>query len=333
MISKFTSVAASAALAFTVIALAPLEGSAQEAKDPLFKQCTYIRMIVPYAAGGAGDIGARMLAPFMTEDLGISVQIENVPGAGSQIGVTALAKSKPNGCTIGWTHLPATIATYLDPTRQAVFNRQSLTPFAMYVIDPGGIAVKGDSPFNSLEDLLKAAKERPGKISISDSGVLSDGHLLLLELQRQTGAQFAIVHSGGGAEGTADLLGGHVGAQTVNLSGPQAAMVASGQMKILATFTKDPQPDYPGVKTAEQQGYKIYSSTSRALSVPTGTPQAVIDRLSQSVSKAVALPAFQSKAATAALTVTYMNAKDAGAYWDETEKTFGPLIADAVAKK
>lgn len=323
---------ASLALALSFIALTPDQGSAQDAGEQALKRCNYIRMIVPYTAGGGGDVGARLLAPFMTEDLGVSVQIENQPGAGSQIGITALAKAKPNGCTIGWTHLPAAIAIYLDPSRQAAFNRQSLAPIAMYVVDPGGIAVKGDSPYNSLGDLVKAAKEKPGAITVSDSGVLSDGHLLLLELQRQTGAQFAIVHSGGGAEGTADLLGGHVDAQAINLGGPNASMAASGQMKLLAVFTKDPQPDYPGVQTAEQQGFKIYSSTSRALSAPAGTPQPIIDRLSQSVEKAVELPAFKSKAAAAALNVTYMNSQETGAYWDNTEKTFGPLIADVVAK-
>lgn len=299
------------------------------AKDPLFTQCQFIRMIVPYTAGGGGDVGARLLAPYMAEDLGLPVQVENLPGAGSQTGVTAMVRAKADGCTISWTHLPAVITIYLDKSRQAAFTRKSFAPIAMYVIDPGGIAVKGDSPYKDLNDLIKAAKDNPGKLSISDSGVLSDGHLMVLELQREAGVKFAIVHSAGGAEGTADLLGGHVTAQAVNLGGANVGMVQSGKMKMLATFTDKPVADYPGVKTATEQGHKILSSTSRAISAPAGTPDAVVNRLAQSVEKSISNAEFKAKAAAAALTVTYMGPKETADYWDGMEKTFGPLIDEA----
>jgi tripartite-type tricarboxylate transporter receptor subunit TctC len=316
---------APAILTITTLAAGP----ALAAKDPLFAQCQSIRMIVPYTAGGGGDVGARLLAPYMAEDLGLPVQVENMPGAGSQTGVAAMLKAKADGCTIGWTHLPAVITIYLDKTRQAPFDRKSFAPVAMYVIDPGGLAVKGDSPYKDLADFVKAAKDNPGKVSISDSGVLSDGHLMILDLQRQSGAKFAIVHSAGGAEGTADLLGGHVAAQSVNLGGANVGMVQSGKMKMLATFTEKPVADYPGVKTATEQGFKVLSSTSRAISAPAGTPQPVVDRLSQSVGKSINNPEFRTKAAAAALTVTYMNAKATADYWDQMETTIGPLMTEA----
>jgi tripartite-type tricarboxylate transporter receptor subunit TctC len=321
----------SASFALFGVLAASFSAAPAIAKDPLLNQCQFVRMIVPYTAGGGGDVGARLLAPYMAEDLGLPVQVENLPGAGSQTGVTAMVKAKADGCTIAWTHLPAVITIYLDKSRQAAFDRKSFAPIAMYVIDPGGIAVKGDSPYKNLGDLVKAAKDSPGKISISDSGVLSDGHLMILELQRQAGVKFAIVHSAGGAEGTADLLGGHVTAQAINLGGANVGMVQSGKMKVLATFTDKEVPDYPGVKTATEQGYKILSSTSRAISAPAGTPEAVVNRLAQSVEKSINNPDFKTKAAAAALTVTFMGPKETSSYWDEMEKTFGPLIDEAKA--
>lgn len=302
------------------------------AKDPLLAPCSSVRMIVPYTAGGGGDVGARLLAPYMAEDLGLPFQVENLPGAGSQTGITALARAPANGCTIGWTHLPATITIYLDPSRAAAYNRKTLEPIAMYVIDPGGIAVRGDSPYNSLADLVAAARAQPGRISISDSGVLSDGHLLAMELEQKTGARFAIVHGRGGAEGTADLLGGHVSAMTMNLGGANVAMAASRQIKMLAVFTDDEVPTYPGVKTAKAQGIAILSSTSRALSAPGGTPRAVVERLSQSVGKAMALPEFQSRAKQLGLDLAYMDSRTLAAYWDDMERTLTPLIADHLKK-
>jgi tripartite-type tricarboxylate transporter receptor subunit TctC len=317
-----------------VVGVLTLGASAQaQIKDPLLAQCSSIRMIVPYTAGGGGDVGARLLAPYVADDLGVPVQVENLPGAGSQTGITALARAPANGCTLGWTHLPATITIYLDPTRGAIYNRQTLEPVAMYVIDPGGIAVKGDSPMNTLADLVAAARARPGQISLSDSGVLSDGHLLALELEQKTGVKFAIVHGRGGAEGTADLLGGHIHAMAMNLGGPNMQLAASKQIKMLAVFTDGEIAAYPGVKTAKAQGFPILSSTSRAISAPGGTPRAVVDRLSQSVGKAMALPEFQTKAKQLGLDLAYMDSRTLAAYWDEMERTFKPLIAEQLSKQ
>src|SRR5260221_14256537 len=82
-----------------------------------------ISLIVPYDAGGAGDIGARLLAPYLEKELGGTVAGVKKPGAGSQGGITELARAKPDGSTIGFTHLPAALAGYLDPERQPAFTR------------------------------------------------------------------------------------------------------------------------------------------------------------------------------------------------------------------
>jgi tripartite-type tricarboxylate transporter receptor subunit TctC len=318
-------------LAITGTMLTFAGGQPAAAQDPLLAHCQYIRMIMPYTAGGNGDVGARVLVPYLSEELGIPVQIENLPGAGAQIGTTELVNAEPDGCTIGWTHLPATINTYLDPTRQAIFNRDSFAPIAMYVIDFGAIAVRSDSPYNTLADLIAAAEADPSAISISDSGVLSDGHLMLLELQRQTGADFAIVHSAGGAEGTADMLGGHTTGQSVNLSGTTVDLVESGQAKLLTLFTEEESDDFPGVTTATEQGFPIISSTSRAIAAPAGTPPEVVTALSEAVGRAVENPDFLAAAADISLPLAYMNAEETGAYWDQMAETVAPLVADYLA--
>ena len=295
--------------------------------DPLLAHCRTVRMIIPYSAGGGGDIGARLLAPYLSEQIGVPVQPENLPGAGSQIGVTQMTSAAPDGCTIGWTHLPAVIAIYNDPGRQAAFKREDIAPIAMFVVDPGGIAVRGDAPYDNLTELVEAAKQAPGTITISDSGVLSDGHLLLLELEERSGADFRIVHSAGGGEAMADLLGGHTDGMTINLGGANIELAATGQIKVLGVFTKEPVSGYPGVQTATEQGYPMTSATSRALSAPGGTPQNVVDRLSEAVGKAMEDPEFQEQAKKLGLAVRYMDAQELESYWDESEKAVAPLIA------
>ncbi|SDN73441.1 tripartite tricarboxylate transporter substrate binding protein [Ensifer sp. YR511] len=321
-----------AAVAATVLCAATYGPTNAASPEPLLEHCRTIRMIVPYTAGGGGDVGARLLAPEMSAILAIPVQVENVPGAGSQIGITQLSHAKPDGCTIGWTHLPAAITIYLDKSRQAAFDRKSLVPIAMYVIDGGGIAVKADSPYTTLKDLIEATKASPGTISVSDSGVLSEGHLLLEKLTDISGAQFNIVHGAGGAEGMADLLGGHVHAMTMNLGGANVELAKSGQIRLLAVFTDKELETYQGVKTAFEQGYPMTSATSRALSAPAGTPVEIIQALSAAVKKAMDAQALRDKAAKLGLSLHYLDSDETAKYWDEMENQIKPAVEAQVSK-
>ena len=285
-----------------------------------------ITMIMPYTAGGGGDIGARLLAPYMAKELGANIEVVNVVGAGSQIGVTQLSQAKPDGYTIGFTHLPAVITIYLDPTRQSVFNKSTLQPIGMYVIDPDALAVKADSPWKDLKDLVAAAKANPGKITIGDSGILSDGHISELLLQKAAGVTFALVHGAGGAQGTADLLGGTVNVQNMNLGGANVELVRSGQVRFLAIFDKQTSPNYPGVTTAESQGFPVTSATSRAISAPAGTPKEIVAALTGAMKRAMDNPELQQKAKDLGLVLAYMDPPTLDKYWTDMEVAVKPLM-------
>src|SRR5215210_9068841 len=118
-----------------------------------------ITMIVAYAAGGGTDTAARTLARFMERDLGQPVVITNRPGAGGEIGFSELARAKPDGYTIGFTNTPTIVTIPIE--RQARFKLEDFTPIANIVDDPGGIWVLADSPWQTLADLLAAAKKAP----------------------------------------------------------------------------------------------------------------------------------------------------------------------------
>jgi tripartite-type tricarboxylate transporter receptor subunit TctC len=285
-----------------------------------------ITMIVPYTAGGGGDIGARLLAPIMAKELGGNIEVVNRVGAGSQVGVTELAQAKPDGYTIGFTHLPAVITIYLDPERQSVFTKKSLQTIGMYVIDPDALAVKADSPYKTMKDLVDAAKAAPGKISIGDSGILSDGHIAIMQLQQLSGARFAIVHGAGGAQGTADLLGGQVTAQNMNLGGSNLELVRSGQVRFLGIFDKQTSANYPGVPTAESQGFPIFSATSRAISAPAGTPSEIVALLTGAMKRAMEGAELKQKAKDLGLVLAYMSPTELDKYWTDMETSVKPLM-------
>ncbi|SMF56034.1 Tripartite-type tricarboxylate transporter, receptor component TctC [Xaviernesmea oryzae] len=302
------------------------------AADPLLSHCRTITMIVPYTAGGSGDVSARLLTPAMTADLGVPVQVENVPGAGGQIGVTRIATSKPDGCTIGWTYMPGIITSYLDPTRKAAYDQKSFAPVGTYVLDSSGLAVKGDSPYNNLTDLVKAAKAKPGSITVTNAGKLSGGDIVQHRLEAISGADFNILSSAGGAEALADLLGGHVDVIDIDAGGPNGELARTGQIKILAFFSREPIASYPNVTTAKQQGYDLELGIVRTLSAPAGTPEKVVKRLSNALKVAMDDSEVKDKAVKLNIPLHYMDANETAKYWADLESQLKPIVAERLGK-
>jgi tripartite-type tricarboxylate transporter receptor subunit TctC len=285
-----------------------------------------IQVLVGFAAGGSSDAGARILASAMEKELGTPVVVVNKPGASGQIAYTALTQAKPDGYTIGNTNFPSSVVTYLDPARKATYTRESFSLLALHVIDPGVIAVKTDSPFKTLKDAVEAAKANPKKIRISTTGIQSDEAFGILQFQKMTGAQLAMVHfSQGSAPALTAFLGGKIELFCGNV-GDLLSQVKSGEVRILGIMDDEASPFYPGVKTFEEQGYKLYSSSSRGFAAPAGTPKEVIDVLSGAIKKAVATEDHKKRMADMGLTIRYMDAAQYRKYWNEYEAMLRELL-------
>jgi tripartite-type tricarboxylate transporter receptor subunit TctC len=290
-----------------------------------------ITLVVPWGAGGGTDVGARLLTPLMEKDLGTPIEVVNRTGGGSQVGITFLAKARPDGYTFGLTNLPATAAIYLDADRKAAFSRKDLQPIANYVFDPIAIAVPKDSRYKTMKELMEAAKASPGKITIATSGILSATHIGFLSLQKNTGTKFAFVPFDNNGQMRTALLGGHVGAEGGTV-GDLVPGVKSGDIRILAVFDKSESPFLPGVRTAQAQGYDISAGTARAFSVPAGTPKEIVDVLAASIKKAMADQELKKKMEASGLELRYMDAAQLSAYWDQVDATLKPIIEEAKAK-
>ncbi len=285
-----------------------------------------IQMLVGFAAGGSTDVGARLMASGMEKELGTSVLVVNKPGASGQIAYTALTQAKPDGYTIGNTNFPSSVVSYLDPDRKATYNRKSFELLALHVIDPALFAVKADSPFKSLKDVVDAAKANPKKVRISTTGIQSDEAFAILQFQKMTGAQFAMVHFAQGvASAMTAFLGGKIDVLCANV-GDLLSQFKSGEVRILGIMDDEPSPFYPGVKTFEQEGYKLYNSSSRGFAAPAGTPKAIIDILSGAMKRVTASDDHKKRMADMGLTLRYMDPAQYSAYWTEYEKTITELL-------
>jgi tripartite-type tricarboxylate transporter receptor subunit TctC len=285
-----------------------------------------IQVLVGFAAGGSSDAGARILAGGLEKELGTSVMVVNKPGASGQIAYTALTQAKPDGYTIVNTNFPSSIITYLDPARQATYSRKNFELLALHVIDPVLFAVKADSPYKTLKDLIEAVKANPKKVRISTTGIQADEAFAILKFQKMTGTQFAMVHFAQGiAPSVLALMGGKTDVFCGNV-GDLLAQFKSGEVRILGIMDNKPSRFYPGVKTFEEQGYKLYDCSSRGFAAPAGTPREVVDILSQAIRKAVATEEHKKRMEDMGLTIRYLDPAQYAKYWSEYEATYRELL-------
>lgn len=276
-----------------------------------------ITLIIPFEAGGAPDVAGRILASGLEKELGVPVVPVNKPGASGQIGLTQLVQSKPDGYTFASIGFPVSL-TYLDPARKTIFTRKSFQPLAMHVLDVSVISVKYDSPYKNIKDLVAAAKAAPKKITVS-VGVRNDDHFTAMMFEKAAGIQFAhVTFPGGMAPALVQLIGGKIDVFCGNV-GDMRSVVKNKQARILGVLDDEHNEFFPDVPTMEEQGYKIYNSSSRGYVLPAGTPKPIVDVLSAAIKKVMNSDEHKKRIAEMTQTLRYMEPDDFGKYWENYE--------------
>lgn len=276
-----------------------------------------LTMLIGFAAGASTDVGARLMASGLEKELGVNVTPVNKPGASSQLMYTELSKSKPDGSTFGTINFPSAIVSSMDPERQATYSRKSFELLALHIVDPGIIAVLPTSPYKTLADVIAAAKAKPRSVTVTTTGIQSDEHFALLQLEELTGAKFAFVHfSTGTATAMAPFMGGKVDVFAGNVA-DVIGQVKAGQIKVLGVMDNVRSHFYPDVKTFEEQGYKLYNSANRGFALPAGTPKAIVDKLSLAMKKVSEKPEHKKLVEDMGLTLRYLSPTDYAKFWEE----------------
>ena len=291
-----------------------------------------ITIIVPYAAGGVTDTGARVLAAAMEKELGTPVQVVNKIGAASQIGLSELVRSAPDGHTLSYALLPTVVTHYLDPSRAAIYTRKDFQPVAMHHYAPNLLAVKSDSPYRTLKDLVDAARAKPESIRVGDPGLLSVPHVQAMMLEQAAGVRLASVHFGGGALSVTSLLGGHIDV----LAGVTADVLPhkmSGAFRVLGVAAEQPDKSMPDVPTIRSQGYDVLAATWTGIVAPFGTPDRVIGALTKAIRKVIESPEHQKKLDELALGSAYLDPAAYAKLWIDTETRVKPLLEKLLEKK
>jgi tripartite-type tricarboxylate transporter receptor subunit TctC len=259
-------------------------------------------VIVPYAAGGGSDVSARLLARDLEPLLGKAVTVENRAGGGGWLGWGALATSKPDGYTIGYINAPSMFAGYLDKA-QSVARKESLesfTPLINHVVDPNLWAVRPDSKFKTVKDVIEEAKRHPGTITLNGGGHGTDDHVAALGIGANNGTSFQMVHFRGTPEGKTQVLAGNIEVLACNVS-EVAEDVKAGQFRILGVMAAERSPFIPNGPTFREQGFNEVWAVSRGIAAPAGLPSDIESALIGYLEKTISSKEHKAKAEALAL--------------------------------
>jgi tripartite-type tricarboxylate transporter receptor subunit TctC len=273
-------------LLFGLFTLVGVAGAEKAPPNPFAHKPT-IEITVLFPAGSSADITARLLADGISKELGTNVIVVNRPGAGGAIGYRYVAAQKPDGTSLVWNS--NSISTTFHSGTLA-FDYKSFVAVAQVLVESPVVAVKSDSKWKTLKDLMAAGKARPKAITVGNSGVGSHTHISSVALFQPAGVQ-AVDVPFAAAQVVPSLLGGQVDA-VVQLPAALAQYVKSGQVRFLAAMVATRDPAFPDVPTAREQGFDVTLEAWRGIAVPTGTPAATVAALELAIRNTVSSKEF-----------------------------------------
>ena len=288
-----------------------------------------VTIIVNFAAGGTIDVAARLIAPYIEKELGTKVEVLVKAGAGGQIGLTELARAKPDGYTVLLSSWPSGITTYLNPDAKAIYKHESFQPIAAFAKQPWLMAAKADSPYKTMKDIVEAARKDPGKAPVGISGaVMGLSDIAMKAIIKQTGVKLRLVYFEGDAKAFPALMGGHV-ATTFASTGTLVGPVKSGTARVIALTGSDTLPYFPGATTLMSQGFNVNLDSIRGLTGPVGMPKEAIAAYERVVKKATEDPEFIKRMDNQAAPVVFYNSEQHTKAYREQDVWMKPVFEEA----
>ena len=273
--------------AVVLAALLALGGGRASAADYPVRD---VEMIVSFPAGGPADASARILAPRLSQLLGVPIAVVNKTGGGGSVGADYVAKARPDGSVIyNSTNAAFTISPVV--LKDVTYKTSDFTPIGAYAADLGVITVRAGGPAKTLEEFVEYAKKNPGKLTYGSAG-LGTVSFFTMELFKQAfGLDVTHVPFQGTGPVKNAILGGHVSVATSGF-GSLAPLIRSGDLIPLVTTAPKRLADFPQVPTMAEKGFPEASvNIWMGIYVPARTPRPVVDALTRAFNQAAKEPA------------------------------------------
>lgn len=282
-----------------------------------------LTLVVPYDAGGASDLAARTLAAQMEETLGQNIVVENRSGGAGSVGLENLAGRASDGYSIGYLPVETVMLGHqgydVDPADYDLVGQM--------VSVPATIAVPADSPYETLDDLVEAAQDDPGSVSVSNSGAGSIWEAATTELGLAADAEFQPVPFDGGAPAVTAAVGGQVDAVVAGIS-ETAPAHADGQLRVLALFDSEASESLPEVETATEQGLDIVIGGWGGIGAPAGVPDEVLAQLEEAFQQAAASEEFTTIISDSGNIPVNVPSDEFAGFVDQENARFGELLTE-----
>jgi tripartite-type tricarboxylate transporter receptor subunit TctC len=279
-----------------------------------------INIIIPYGAGASSDVGARIVASIAEKPIGQPIVVVNKPGAGGQIGWTELARSKPDGYTLGGINLPHLLSAALDPERKSLYKAEDIVPIISQALDPTTISVRPESPWKNLKELIDDAKKRPDQIKAGIVGFLQDDEIGYFLFAEAAGVELRRVYFNGAADAITALLGKNVDVLFCTVADNYTQWKA-GRIRMLTIMDKQRTKFYPDLPTTAELGFPtVISASTRGIAAPKGVPDPIMKKVQEVFQKAMMSKEHMDRLEGAGMPVKIMVGKEFVDYYWESYK-------------
>lgn len=287
-----------------------------------------IELVVPFGAGGAADIAARILATGAEKALGKPIAVINRTGGGGAIGYSAVKNARPDGYTLMWN---STAVLTLAHAGNIDFDYRAYEAVCLISTETPTLAVKKDAPWKDLRELIEHAKKNPGKVRVGNSGFGSATHIAAEALEEIAGAPMTHVPFGQGLAVSA-LLGERIEA-SVQLPAEVAGPFEAGQIRLLAVSSQKRLTAFPSVPTMTEQQVPLVLEVWRGVGAPKGTPKEVLAKLEAAFAQAAKAKAFADAAQKFGFTINYLPGADFEKFLRGQDELVGRLVKKINLKK
>jgi tripartite-type tricarboxylate transporter receptor subunit TctC len=289
-----------------------------------------VRLVSPYAAGGASDISLRILAEHLGHDLGQQFIVENRPGAGTRLANEYVAHAAADGYTVLYAAAPFATAEALFG--KLSYDRKDLQPVEMAAFAPLFLIVNAAAPYKNLQELIAYGKSRPEGLTFASPGTGSQPHLAAELLFRSAGVKGLNIPFRGDAPAYTELLAGRVDA-TLTAITTALPYIQTGKLRVLGAASAERSAIYPQAPTLREQGLAdVVASGWYGFMAPAATPKTVIDRLDDGISRALTDPEVKQKLLAQGLEPHGGTPAEFGTFIENETRKWSGLIREAGLK-